>query len=110
MDLLMVSDNGYKFILNYQDSLSKHILQPLKIKTTAGVTDCLVSIFFEHGPPIIVRTDSGMELFNKTLMLRINELSKDTRIVHYRTHHPQNQGVWSELKETYALRPTKTMF
>ena len=44
VDLQMVPDNGYKFILNYQDCLSKYvILRPLKTKTAAEVADCLVS-------------------------------------------------------------------
>ena len=47
--------NGYKFILNYQDCLRKFIiLQPLKIKTAVEVADCLMGIFFEHGPPYLL--------------------------------------------------------
>ena len=93
VDLQMVPDNGYKFILNYHDCLSKYaILRPLKTKTATEVADCLVSIFFEHGPPSILHTDNGMEFSNKTLMARINELWKGTKIVHSRPRHPQNQG------------------
>ena len=33
-----------------------------------------------------------MEFSNKKLMVRINELWKGTKIVHYRPHHPRNQG------------------
>ena len=91
LDLLMVSDNGYR---SFSTTLSKYVLQPLKTKTAAGVIDCLVSRFFDHGSPAILYTDNGMELFNKTLMLRIYE------ILHYRAHHPQNQELWSGLKET----------
>ena len=32
-----------------------------------------------------------MELFNKTLMVRINELWNGTKIVHYMPHHRQNE-------------------
>ena len=93
VDLQMVPDNGYKFILNYQYRLSKYvILRPLKTKTVAEVADCLVSIFFEHGPPSILHTDNGTEFSNKTLMARINELWKGTKIVHGRPRHPQDQA------------------
>ena len=90
VDLQMVPDNGYKFILNYLDCL----------KTAAEVSDCLVSIFFEHGPPSILHTDNSMEFSNKTLMARINELWKSTKIVHGRPRHPQEQGSVERLMET----------
>ena len=89
----MVSDNGYKFILNFQNSISKYaILQPLKTKIAAEVTECLVSIFFEHSPPIILHKDNGTDFSNKTLMARINELWKGTDIMFDRPRHPQKQG------------------
>ena len=37
-------------------------------------------------------TDNGTEFSNKTLMARINELWKGTKIVHGRPRHPQDQG------------------
>ena len=47
VDLQMVPDGGYKYILNYQDCFSKFvILRALKTKTAAEVADCLVNIFF----------------------------------------------------------------
>ena len=102
MDDQMAPDNGYKFILNYQDSLSKYVIpQPLKTKTAAEVADCLVSIFFEHRPPSILHTDNGMEFSNKTLMASINELWKGTNIVHGRPRHPQDQGSVEQLMETF---------
>ena len=105
--LQMVPDNGYKFILNYQDCLSKYIiLRPLKTKTAAEVTDCLVSIFFEHGPPSILHTDNGTEFSNKTLMSWINELWKGTKIVHGSPSIRRARGAWSGLMETSRTCPT----
>ena len=101
VDLQMVPDNGYKFILNYQDCLSKYvILRPLKTKTVAEVADCLVSIFFEHGPPSILHTDNSTGFSNNTLMARINELWKSTKILHGRPCHLQDQGSVERLMET----------
>ena len=63
LDLQMVPDGGYKYILNYKDCFSKFvILRALKTKTAAEVADCLVNIFFEHGPPSLLQTDNGAEL------------------------------------------------
>ena len=43
VDLQLFEDNGYKFILNYQDCFSKFIiLRPLKTKTAVEVADCLI--------------------------------------------------------------------
>ena len=101
VDLQVVPDNGYKFILNYQDCLSKYvILRPLKTKTAAEVADCLVSIFFEHGPPSILHTDNSTGFSNNTLMARINELWKSTKILHGRPCHLQDQGSVERLMET----------
>ena len=93
VDLQMVPDGGYKYILNYQDCFSKFvILRALKTKTAAEVADCLVNIFFEHGPPSLLQTDNGAEFSNKLLMARIKQLWTDTVIVHGRPRHPQDQG------------------
>ena len=67
----MVPDDGYEYILNYQDCFSKFvILRALKTKTAAEVADCLVNIFFEHSPPSLLQTDNGAEFSNKLLMAR----------------------------------------
>ena len=93
VDLQMVPDGGYKYILNYQDCFSKFvILRALKTKTAAEVADCLVNIFFEHGPPSLLQTDNGAEFSNKLLMARIKQLWTGTVIVHGRPRHPQDQG------------------
>ena len=93
VNLQMVPDDGYKYILNYQDCFSKFvILRALKTKTAAEVADCLVNIFFEHGPPSLLQTDNGAEFSNKLLMARIKQLWTGTVIVHGRPRHPQDQG------------------
>ena len=87
MDLQLFEDNGYKFILNYQDCFNKFIiLRPLKTKTAVELADCLMGIFFEHVPPSLA------EYSNDTLMVGIKELWTSTRIVHGRPRHPEDQG------------------
>ena len=58
LDLQLFEDNDYKFI----------ILRPLKTMTAVEVADCLMGIFFEHGPPSLLLTDNGAEFSNKTPM------------------------------------------
>ena len=70
VDLQMIPDDGYKYILNYQDCFSKFvILRSLKTKTAAEVADYLMNIFFEHDPSSLLQTDNGAEFSNKTLMV-----------------------------------------
>ena len=42
------------------------ILQPPKSKIDNEVADCLVSIFFNHGPTRILHMDNSTEFSNKT--------------------------------------------
>ena len=91
LDLQMVPDGGYKYILNYLDCFSKFvILRALKTKTAAEVADCLVNIFFEYGPPSLLQTDNGAEFSNKALVVMIKQLWTGTVIVHGRPRHPQD--------------------
>lgn len=58
----------YKFVLNYQDHLTKFvILKPLKIKTAEEVAQNLLDIFTFFGAPAIVQSDNGREFANKIL-------------------------------------------
>ena len=83
----------YEFILNYKDCFSRFIiLQPLKTNTMTEVANCLIGISLEHEPPSLLQTDNEAEFSNKTLMARIKELWTSTRIVHGRSHHPEDQG------------------
>ena len=93
VDLQLSPDNGYKFILNYQDCFNKFVvLRPLRSKTADEVAQCLVHIFCEHGPPHILHTDNGAEFSNKTLLAILHRLWSSTRIVHGRPRHPEDQG------------------
>ena len=65
IDSRMQENNGYKYILNYQDCFSKFIvLRALKTKSAVGVCEHLISIFCEHGAPTIFQTDSRSEFIN----------------------------------------------
>lgn len=54
IDMQSCNDGGYKFILNYQDHLSKFVmLRALKTKTAAEVTYNLIDIFCTFGAPYV---------------------------------------------------------
>ena len=80
IDLQLSPDDGYKFILNYQDCFSKFVvLIPLRSKTADEVAQCLVHIFCQHGPPLILHTNNDTEFSNKTLIAILHRLWSSTR-------------------------------
>lgn len=59
-------DGEYKFILNYQDHLTKYVvLLPLKTKTAEEVADNILDIFCLFGAPNILHSDNGREFCNQ---------------------------------------------
>ena len=59
-------DEAFKFILNYQDHLTKFVrLKALKTKTAKEVADHLLMIMLEQGAPSILQSDNGREFANK---------------------------------------------
>ncbi|KAJ8893371.1 hypothetical protein PR048_005962 [Dryococelus australis] len=59
-------DGDYKFILNYQDYLTKFVvLRPQKTKTADEVADDILDIFCLLGAPNVLHGDNGSELCNK---------------------------------------------
>ena len=59
-------DGEYRFILNYQDHLTKFVcLRPLKTKTAEEVAYHLVDIFCDKGAPHILQSDNGREFCNE---------------------------------------------
>ena len=88
VDLQLFKDNGYKFILNYQDC---------KTKTAVEVADCLMGIFFEHGPPSLLQTNDGAEFSNKTLWPRLRSSGQARASCTAGHAIRRTRAVWSEL-------------
>ena len=60
IDMQTQGDNQYKFILVYQDHLTKFVqLRPLKTKTAEEVAYVLLDIFTIFGAPSIFQSDNG---------------------------------------------------
>ncbi len=85
-------DGPYKFILKYQDHLTKFVqLRPLQSKTAAEVAKNFLDIFCIFGACCILQSDNGCEFANSIVEeLRIMWPGLD--IVHGKPRHSQSQG------------------
>ena len=92
IDMQSCQDRGYKFILNYQEHLTKFlVLSPLKSKTAAEVAYNLLDIFCGYGCCSVLQSDNGREFVNSI----INELSilwPTLKIVHGKPRNSESQG------------------
>lgn len=68
IDMQTNPDRGMKFILLYQDHLTKFVLlKPLHCKTADEVAHHLLDIFSTFGAPNILHSDNGREFCNETI-------------------------------------------
>lgn len=92
VDMQSQEDRGYKFIMVYQDHLTKFILlRPLKSKRAEEVAYQLTDIFLTFGAPCILHSDNGREFVNGV----INEVVSywpEVKLVHGKPRHSQSQG------------------
>jgi IS30 family transposase len=76
VDMQSDPDAGNKFIMVYQDHLTKFVfLRPLKTKTAEEVTYNLVDIFSIIGAPMILQSDNGREFVNKVCSNKVNDIN-----------------------------------
>lgn len=92
IDLQTQPDNEFKFILNYQDHLTKFVvLRPLKTKTASEVAKQLMDIFTLLGAPSILQCDNGREFANRIIQELAN-MWDGVKIIHGKPRHSQSQG------------------
>ncbi|XP_054267157.1 KRAB-A domain-containing protein 2-like [Macrosteles quadrilineatus] len=92
IDMQSEPDGEYKFILNYQDHLTKFVvLRPLKTKTADEVSDVLLDIFCLFGAPYILHSDNGREFCNRVIENLARKWSA-IKLVHGKPRHSQSQG------------------
>ncbi|XP_037666172.1 KRAB-A domain-containing protein 2 [Choloepus didactylus] len=90
LDMQPNADGEFKFILYYQDHLTKFIiLRPLKAKRAHEVVSVLLDIFTILGAPSVLESDSGIEFTNQVVN-ELNEVWPDLKIVSGK--HPSGQG------------------
>ncbi|XP_060842993.1 KRAB-A domain-containing protein 2-like [Rhopalosiphum padi] len=85
-------DGDYKFIMVYQDHLTKFvILRPLTHKRAEEVAYVLIDIFTTFGAPAILQSDNGREFANKVI-IELCSMWEELKIVHGKPRHSQSQG------------------
>eukprot|EP00102_Acyrthosiphon_pisum_P027906 XP_016665116.1 PREDICTED: KRAB-A domain-containing protein 2-like [Acyrthosiphon pisum] len=92
IDMQSQADGEFRFIMVYQDHLTKFVqLRALKSKTAEEVANNILDIFCIFGAPVILQSDNGREFVNKI----INDLKimwPTLKIVHGKPRHSQSQG------------------
>ena len=84
-------DGTFKYILNYQDHLTKFVrLRPLKSKRAAEVGYNILDIFCEVGAPVILQSDNGTEFVN-AIISELQLMWPGLQIVHGSPRHSQSQ-------------------
>ncbi|XP_051167059.1 KRAB-A domain-containing protein 2-like [Leptopilina boulardi] len=92
IDMQSEKDGEFRFILNYQDHLTKFtMLKALKTKTAKEVAYHLVDIFCIFGAPYILQSDNGRE-FRNQLIESLAEIWNGLKMVHGKPRHSQSQG------------------
>lgn len=92
IDFQSMDDGQYKWIMVYQDHLTKFVvLRPLTSKRACEVAFQLMDIFALLGAPVILQSDNGSE-FTAAIIKELRELWPELRLVHGKPRHPQSQG------------------
>lgn len=92
IDFQSQPDDDFKFIMVYQDHLTKFVvLRPLKSKTADEVCANIIDIFTLLGAPCILQSDNGREFVNKIIDSLVNTWPK-FKMVHGKPRHSQSQG------------------
>src|ERR1051325_7827966 len=92
VDMQSMPNGQYKWILVYQDHLTKFcVFRPLSSKRASEVAYQLLDIFLLLGAPQILQSDNGSE-FTASVISELRLLWPDLLMVHGKPRHPQSQG------------------
>ncbi|GFY06886.1 KRAB-A domain-containing protein 2 [Trichonephila clavipes] len=92
IDIQSQPDREYKFIMVYQNHLTKFvILKSLTSKKAEEVAYNLVDVFSLLGAPSILQSDNGREFANN-VVTSLKEFWLALKIVHGKPRHSQSQG------------------
>jgi hypothetical protein len=93
VDMQSMPDGNYRFIMNYQDHLTKFcIIENLSSKRAAEVAyTILLNTYLVFGAPHILQSDNGREI-TAEIIKELKVLWPDLAIVHGKPRHPQSQG------------------
>ncbi|XP_060873949.1 KRAB-A domain-containing protein 2-like [Metopolophium dirhodum] len=88
-------DGDYKFIMVYQDHLTKFfyvILRPLTYKRAEKVAYVLIYIFTTFGAPEILQSDNGRDFFTNKVIIELCSMWEELKIVRGKPRYSQSQG------------------
>ena len=103
VDMQTLPDGNYKWIMHYQDHLSKyHFLRPLTSKTAKEVAENLLKIFVDFGAPSILQSDNGREFTANVIKVNINKNNLRNFCVFSRI--PLHQTIFSLYRNIYVHR------
>jgi hypothetical protein len=86
-------DQTYKFVMVYQDHLTKSVLlRSLQSERAEKTAFQLIVIFLTFGAPCVLHSDTGRELVN-SVITEISALWPQLKIVHGKLQHSQSQGL-----------------
>ncbi|XP_050532607.1 KRAB-A domain-containing protein 2-like [Daktulosphaira vitifoliae] len=92
IDMQSQNINGFRFILNYQDHLTKFVLlRALSSKRAEEIANNLLDIYTTFGAPVILHSDNGREFVN-SIIIELHSMWPDVKIVHGKPRHSQSQG------------------
>ncbi|CAK1580028.1 unnamed protein product [Parnassius mnemosyne] len=92
IDFQSQPDGDNKFIMVYQDHLTKFVvLKPLKTKRAEEVAHTLLDIFTILGAPAIIQSDNGREFSNR-IIDHLKTYWPTLKIIHGKPRHSQSQG------------------
>jgi hypothetical protein len=92
VDMQSEPDGDFRFIMNYQDHLTKFtMLRPIRTKTAEEVAYQVLDIFCIFGAPLILQSDNGREFANRVVE-NLKEMWPGLRLVHGKPRHSQSQG------------------
>ena len=83
----------YKFLMVYLDHFTKKVkLIPLKLKSAEEVSEHILDIFCDSGPPHILHSENGREFSNNLLFSTLAAKWPSLKVVHEKPRHPESQG------------------
>ncbi|XP_022175233.1 KRAB-A domain-containing protein 2-like [Myzus persicae] len=92
IDMQSQNINGFRFILNYQDHLTKFVLlRALSSKRAEEIAHNMLDIYTTFGAPAILHSDNGREFVN-SIINELHSMWPDVKIVHGKPRHSQSQG------------------
>jgi hypothetical protein len=92
IDMQSMSSCSYKWIMVYQDHLTKFcVLRPIASKRAAEVAFQLLDIFLLLGSPHILQSDNGCEC-TASVITELKIMWPELLMVHGKPRHPQSQG------------------